>query len=527
MSKPKIYIKDRIYIPVNCIDKEELKDKYTHLQFNEQNCRKCEYRPERFGPTCETCANYLGKINLFQMKTIKGKPYIGLPLGDKKNVEKHAAILYSDFKIVDLRKRIPFDYKINFVLPLYDYQKPVVKDFLKSKYGLIEAPPRVGKTAMALYIAVELGYRMVFIADQIEFLDQFIWHIEGNEEEGIPKFTNLPELQKKYKKKLYGFPKTEEDFKTMQIMCVTYQSLINEGKGAKRLKWLTENVGTVGVDEVHSASAPVFSTLLNKQEAAIRFGVTGTVERKDGKHKLLKKILGPIVATTDIEALTPKVFIKNTNIKYPRPPKHWTFAMLRLAKNEKRNRMIVKQILVDVRKGHSVVVPCIFKNHIQELVRLTNQEAGKKIAVAFTGGGGDKNKRDRKALLRDVKLGKYKVVFGIRRLIQRGLNVKPWSAIHEIMPISNKPNLKQETKRVCTPMEGKRTPIVRLWFDEDLGQSIGCAKSTVRHLQELKYIFSTDEKTQVALDLLSSSKRRSQGDEDEDAGMFKVSKWMD
>jgi hypothetical protein len=102
---------------------------------------------------------------------------------------------------------------------------------------------------------------------------------------------------------------------------------------------------------------------------------------------------------------------------------------------------------------------------------------------------------------------------GIRRLLQRGINVKPWSAIYEVIPINNKPNFKQETKRVCTPLEGKKQPIIRLLYDNGIGLSVGCAKGTLSHAQAYKYDISTDDKTQACVEEL-----RYRRDRDADEG---------
>lgn len=522
--KDKIIIKDRVYIPVHAINKRKTKEQYTEKMYQEDKCRKCEYKAERFGPACEACAAYLGEILLYKMKTIDDVHYIGLPVGDKSKIESRLGIDYNDFKIVDKRSKVKFDYKIKLTIKPYDYQVALINEFKKKGYGLIEAPPRTGKTLITLALAIDYGFRFVLIADQIEFLDQFLWHIEGNEEEGIPKCTNLPELQKKAGKKLYGFPKTDEDFKTMQIMVMTYQSLNPDTKnGRARLKKLMKNVGGLGVDEVHSSAAPVFSSVINQTNTFIRFGVTGTVERKDGKEKFVKKIIGPVVARTEREAMTPKVFLTAFDHPYKRPPAHFTFAMQRLAKNEKRNEAIVDRAIKDVSKGHSIVIPVMFKKHCLELVAAINKKAGKNIAESFMGGGGKVNKEKRKAVLRRAKLGETKVVVGIRKLLQRGINVPEWSCIYTVMPINNKPNYKQETSRIRTPKEGKRTPILRIFFDVNLGISIGCAKSCLKHVQQFKYMISNDAKTQECIEILGSKKRKGEYNEDD---QFKpVSMW--
>lgn len=516
-SKPRIYIRERVYIPIKYVrDKEDLKDSYTKRFFDDKACKACDYLPERFSDMCEVCPAYKGTVKLYSFKNVRGINYVGLPIGDKRNIEKYAGIVFDDFVIKDVRKIVPFDYNVKFSLQLRPHQKKLVATFLDKAYGLLEAPPRFGKTVCMLSISITLGNKTLVLASQHEFLQQYIYHIEGNEQKGIPKCTNLPELQLKYKKKLYGFPKTDADFKNFQIFTMTYHQFMDEVSGKNRFNKIMPYIGMVQVDEVHKASAPEFSKVVSMFPARYRMGVTGTVERKDGKHYVIKKVIGPVVARSKVESMTPMVYIHETGIRIARVPKHWTFAMLNLAKNKKRNNLIIDQAVADVKAGHSVVIPLMFKKHIVEIVNGINDKYGKPIAVGFIGGGGDKNKKYRDDILSGVSKGKIKVVVGIRSLLQLGLNVPRWSCIYTAMPISNEPNYKQETSRVRTPMDGKKQPIIRLFYDECMGQSTGCAKNCVTHMKGFKYQFSNDEKTRAALAYFATKARRGSSDSSDD-----------
>lgn len=513
----RIFVKDRIYIPSATFpDLGEVKRVYTRHMYKEVACGQCEYKTERPCAVCETCPNYQGVIKLWHPKTIAGKPYIGLPVGDKNSIERKTGISYEDYKIVDRRVLAPFDYKIKFILKLREHQIKLAKDFLRKKYGILEAPPRTGKTVMMLYLGIRLGQRMILVANQHEYLQQFLWHIEGNEDEGIPKCTNLPELQEKYGKKLYGFPKTAEDFETMQFMVMTYQSFISELQGNKRFATLVKQVGTVAVDECHRAGASTFASVLNKFSTRYRFGVTGTVKRKDGRHKITSLILGPVVARTTVESMVPKVFIKNTGIKLRKDPKLWVYKMKALADNKARNAEIVRRCIKDVKAGHSVVIPLTFTKHIRALVQQINEEYGSPIAEAFMGGGSEKQKELRRQILSRAKAGTTKVVVGTRSLLQLGLNVPRWSAIYTVIPISNEPNYKQETSRVRTPMDGKRQPIIRLYYDSAMAASVACARNCVSHMEGFKYEFSKDTTTQESIKFLRDWNSRKRGYSEEE-----------
>jgi superfamily II DNA or RNA helicase len=514
---PKIYVREKVFIPIKHIrSKEDLQDAYTKRFFDDKACKACDYLKDRFCDMCEVCPAYKGTVKLYSHKNVRGINYIGLPIGDKRNIEKYAGIVFEDFKIVDRRKVVPFDYKIKFLIKLRPHQQKLVDTFFKKKYGLIEAPPRFGKTVCMLDISIKLGNKTLVLASQHEFLQQYIYHIEGNEKKGIPKCTNLPELQLKYKKKLYGFPKTDADFENFQIFTMTYHQFMDEVSGKNRFKKIEHKIGLVEIDEAHKAAAAEFSKVVSMFPARYRLGVTGTVDRKDGRHYVIKKVIGPVVARSAVESMTPKVFIHETGIRIARVPKQWTFAMLNLARNKKRNDLLIKQAVADVKAGHSVVIPLMFKKHVMDIVNGINDLYGRPIAEAFMGGGGDKNKVHRDNILSGVSKGKIKVVVGIRSLLQLGLNVPRWSMIYTAMPISNEPNYKQETSRVRTPMEGKLQPVIRLFYDEAMGPSVGCARNCVTHMQKFKYEFSKDQKTREALAYFATKGRRSNSDNDDD-----------
>lgn len=245
------------------------------------------------------------------------------------------------------------------------------------------------------------------------------------------------------------------------------------------------------------------------------------------RHKITELIVGPVVARATVEALTPKVFIKETGIRLKRVPKLWVYMMKALCNSKPRNKMIVERCIKDVKAGHSVVIPLTFVKHIHEMVKLINEAYGEPIAKAFVGGGNsDKAKEFRRKILSEAKSGDVKVIVGTRMLLQLGLNVPRWSAIYTVIPISNAPNYRQETSRIRTPMQGKRQPIVRLFYDEAMGASVGCARSCVTQMREWKYEFSKDEKTQDAVKYFLQAPRRGQRDGNDDA-QFKAQALLD
>ena len=480
-----IIVRERIYVPAHLLDERAVKKRYHHRFYDEAACRKCPNRPERHNSICNKCEFYTGQNLTYNDVIVGDTQYFGLPLGDRKNIAKHFNLDMEELGVEDLRTRAKRRYPVKMVgFKPYDYQSPAVIKLKKAGYGILKAPPRSGKTPTMLYTGItQFKYRIAIIADQKEFLEQFLDH--------VVEFTNLPDLQEKHKKKLFGFGKKPEDFENFEIIVCTYQTFLSD-KGKKLLKLLNKNFGTVFVDEVHSSGALEFSNILNLLRARIRIGATGTDDRKDGKYKIVQQIMGPVSALIDIPQLQAQVYVHpmdfvKSKSKY-KGRAGFTYCVNFLSNHKKRNQFILEWILKDLEKGHNILIPVFRKEHVWDLVKMINDAVGRKVADGFVGGA--KNKADlsrRKAVLDDAKSGKIRVVIGIRSLMQRGLNVPRWSMIYGIMPINNEPNWKQESSRVLTPFEGKRPPGIRLFVDEHIGMPLGCFVSTYKQCLKFKH----------------------------------------
>jgi superfamily II DNA or RNA helicase len=356
------------------------------------------------------------------------------------------------------------------------------------------------------------------LANQHEFLTQFMDHVYGNPDEDIPQCTNIPELEQKYNRKLAGFPRKDEDYENFQIFVMTYQQYLSEKSGKQRFSKISKNVGSMFIDEAHKGASNGFAEVLQRFPVKYRGGVTATLDRKDGRSFILKHIIGPKTAESSVDSLIPTVYAHETGFTTNRMftgRAGWVRANQALARDKKRNAMIVDYVMKDLAKGHNIVIPVYFKKHAFELQQLINDAwtaAGhdKPICTTFVGGGGKKNKADRKQKLSEAKLNHFRVTVGIRSLLQLGLNVPAWSAIYTALPISNEPNYKQETSRVRTPKEGKRQPIVRVFFEEGLGVSIGCARNCMKQMAKFGYAFSSTPKQRRLFAILANSGRRSE-----------------
>lgn len=491
-----IVLRDKIYIPAINVDERLVKKHYVHTMYEEKACQRCDNRPERHNYICDSCENYKGTVQTYSDTIKNGIQYIGIPIGDRLLVEKKLKLDFDDFEIVDKRVSKKFDYKITCSLEMRDYQDEAIRLWKPYRHGLIVAPPRSGKTPTALYMAVKLGMRTLYVANQHEYLTQFLEHVE--------KFTNLPRLQDKHGVKLYGFAKNLEEYKTLQIAVSPYQQFQSPVKGKERFDACKTQFGTLLVDEADKSGANVFASVLNKMPAKIKTGFTGTDKRKDGREKIVQQVLGPTVARISIEQMEANVIVHR--LDYVRTKSKFTgragfvYACKFLAKHEKRTTEILDWIEKDYNNGHSVVIPVYHVDHVTNLVNAINMRLGKKVAEGFTGVSGKRGKQLRADTLERAKSGQTRIIVGIRSILQRGLNVPRWSSLYYIMPMNNEPNWKQESSRVLTPFEGKRKPIIRMFVDPFIGLSLGCFLNTYSQSMKFKHK-PTDKARQIAASL--------------------------
>lgn len=479
----KVYLYDKAYVEKNLIDIRQVKSKYNVRMYNENACAKCEYLPDRHLPEmCDACPNYLGRYRFYSTKVINGKEYVGLPLGDRHNIEEMLKV--KKFTFIDKRKVIPFKYtglKFNTKI-LRDYQGPAVDALVESEYGVLESAARTGKTPMGSYLSIRLGVKTIIVAHQQDLLEQF-YRTYTNDNDDDVIFTNAPKLLAK-NKHVVGFCSTLEDFKKYDICLTTYQKFITS-KGKKLLNKLKTMFSLLIVDEVHHAPADEYTQVVNKFITRYKFGMTATPDRKDGKYFAVEYTIGPVVHKTEAVNVQPVATIVRTKIKPTRKYKLWINSMKFLAKSEERNEYIARIAKHDVANGHFVLIPVTLSEHVNNLVNEINSISRRKIAAGFHG---KLSKGQRKQVLEDARSGKVKVVVGMRSMLT-GINVPRWSSIIECVPISNRPKFIQEMSRVCTPMEGKKQPVIRFIVDDwDLVKY--CFRNCVNVLREKKIRFS-------------------------------------
>lgn len=513
-SQPKLVLRDKMYIPISVIPEKKIKRVYERRMYDEVNCARCPNKPDRHSYVCDQCESYRGHYKLWDKREVGSTEYYALPRADYHYLEQRLGISRGRFNILDKRSiGAKLDKRFKLTVNLYDYQEVAVTQLLEGKiksadcydydpHGLLKAPARSGKTLMGVAIIHRLGRKALIMANQDDLLKQFIIEIEEK--------TNLKDISEFDGKRRYGICKTVEDFEKYDICLCTYQTFLSPG-GKKKLNKIRHLFGTILVDEQHRANADKFSGVVSQFSAKYRLGVTATEKRKDRMHFIMEHVMGPVNAKGQGQTLNPKVYVHETKIAPKYAYKTWNGAMQFLAGSEKRIAYILEYIKRDLKNGHKIVIPVAYKKQAQDMVKRI-QRMGYTAEVFCAG-------VDREKLLARARAGKIDVVVGIRSILATGVNVPCWSAIYTISPISNPPNYYQETARVRTPMEGKRSPIIRIFVD-DLGMAKGCFR-TCWFQTVLKEKFEYNEKTeQKVKEIIEGMRNRKSYEEQADEVVF-------
>ena len=467
----KVFRETGYLINVKKLSQEEIDqahDLFTHTFYDEKGCSKCELVEERHTETCDQCPNFQGRRQLSKIVERDGSKLLSLPHGATRKVRAFLRSLDRPFEVIKVypephpfRRRIKMRY--GEVLQegmepfqLKPFQQEAMDVCLKETKGVVQAPPRSGKTILGAAIICAIGCKALIIASQREWLENFKETFIGSDTS--PAFTNAKPTQ-------IGFCKTFEDFEKMDVCLATPQQFMSE-KGKKLLAQIKDLFTVLCLDEAHGLPALETSRVFAQFNCEYRFGLSATPARKqEGLIEILFELIGPVIYKADVEQWVPTVEIAETGLKFEMP-KNGDFTRFtnRIEYSKARIKFIARKAYEAAQQGHMVLVPLLRTRSVEAVVREVNLLSDdQRIAACFTG---SVPKTIRKQLIDDARNYKIKVLVGIVKLISVGLNIPRASYLIESAPSSNLPNCEQRTARILTPSDSKPKPVILYILDD-------------------------------------------------------------
>ena len=344
---------------------------------------------------------------------------IAIPIGRQD-------LIPNDYEIVDKRIEKPVEFP-EFAFDLRESQQ-LVYDEVKDS-AIINAWVSWGKTFTALAIAGKLGQKTLVVTHTVPLRKQ--WENEV--------------------KKVFGFEPGiigSGNFKiSPPIVVGNIQSLY------KKIKELRQEFGTIILDEMHHVSSSTFSRVIDKSCARYKIGLTGTLQRKDGKHVVFRDYFGDNVFKPPKENfMVPKIdilqlpirFIDGTSIP-------WANRINELAYNPEYQHSVAMAASSYAAKGHKVLVVSDRVDFLKNCAKLTGDNA-----VCVTGAV---HHEDRAEIINQIYEDKD-VLYGTQAIFSEGISLNILSCLILATPVNNEPLLTQLIGRIIRDYEGKQQPIV-------------------------------------------------------------------
>ena len=331
-----------------------------------------------------------------------------------------------DHEIVDKRVVKPESFP-EFAFTLRPSQQSVYDDIDDS--SIINAWVSWGKTFTALAIAGKLGQKTLVVTHTLALRKQ--WE---NEVEKVFGF----------KAGIIGSGKFEID---TPIVIGNIQSLY------RKIKEIRQEFGTIILDEMHHCSAPTFARIIDKSCARYKVGLTGTLERKDGKHVVFRDYFGNNVYKPPKENfMMPKIHILPMEIRFMDGNSiPWANRINELAYNPEYQHSVAMVASSYAAKGHKVLVVSDRVDFLKNCAKLTGDNA-----VCVTG---DIHHEQRPAILQQVFEDKN-VLYGTQAIFSEGISLNILSCLILATPVNNEPLLTQLIGRVIRDYEGKQQPVI-------------------------------------------------------------------
>ncbi len=336
-------------------------------------------------------------------------------------------LIPSDYEIVDKRIEKPVVFP-KFKFDLRQSQQDVYDEIEDN--SIINAWVSWGKTFTGLAIAGKLGQKTLVVTHTVSLRNQWAKEVE----------------------KVYGFEPGiigSGRFDTdSPIVIGNTQTLY------RNVDKIRKEFGTIILDEMHHVSSPTFSKILDTNYARYKIGLSGTIERKDGKHVVFRDYFGSKVFKPPKENfMTPSIHVYRSEVRFMDGANiPWANRVNNLANNDEYRHSVAMLAAAYAAKGHKVLVVSDRVHFLKSCAELTGEKA-----VCVTG---EVAHEDRETLVNEILYGDANVLYGTQAIFSEGISVNTLSCLILGTPINNEPLLTQLVGRVIRKQEGKKDPVV-------------------------------------------------------------------
>ena len=335
-------------------------------------------------------------------------------------------LIDDDYEVVDKRLLIPAEF------PEFQYELRPSQEQVYYKVDdscIINAGVSWGKTFTALAIAAKLKQKTLVVVHTIALRSQ--WEKEVEKVFGI-------------KPSIVGSGKFNIDG---PITIGNVQTL------TRRVPDIAGEFGTIILDEMHHVSSPTFSKIIDKCRARYKIGLSGTIERKDGKHVVFRDYFSPIVYFPPKENyMTPKVDKIHSEIRFLDGGSiPWAKKINELAYNDEYQHTIAMIASTYAAKGHKVLVVADRVEFLKNCAKLSGENA-----IVITG---ETPHEERPPMMDRINKDKD-ILYGTQSIFSEGISLDALSCLVLGTPVNNEPLLTQLIGRIIRLKEGKKTPTI-------------------------------------------------------------------
>jgi superfamily II DNA or RNA helicase len=292
---------------------------------------------------------------------------------------------------------------------------------------IINAKVAWGKTFMGLCLAKKLGQKTLVVV-----------HNKGLREQWAKEVKKLFNIEAG----IIGSGQFNID---APIVIGNIQTLYNV------LPQVSKEFGTLIVDEVHHTPANTFSKIIDTSHARYKIGLSGTLQRKDGRHIVIPDYFGFTRFEPARENyVKPKVHVIKTDISFPDGNMPWSLKNNELASSPAYQELVTVLAKHYMQAGHKVLV-------VSDRTRLLNacaESIGEDAILVL----GDTDQAIRDEL--DNLIKTKGCIFATQQIFSEGVSVNQLGVLVLTTPVNNEPLLEQLIGRITRIHPGKKTPIV-------------------------------------------------------------------